>query len=109
MKATDTSGSELNYSIKSDIFHVDAKSGSVYLIAWLEPSADKRQRYEYVEILVSDESNNNKLSIRNRIVILNVNSQPPEFVAPANTYFELLEVFRQKISNLIENFLINLT
>lgn len=91
VKATDTSeSSQLSYAISSDLFHIDEKTGSVFLIAWLEPSIDKLQRYEYVEITVTD-SHNNKLSIRNRIVVLNVNNQAPELITPTSTYFELLE------------------
>lgn len=98
VKATDTSGSgQLTYAITSKIFLIDEKSGSVYLVAWLEPSPEKLQRYEYVEIMVTD-GHGNKLSIRNRIVILNINSQPPEFIAPTNTYFELLEVLKRLLN-----------
>ena len=92
MRATDTSGSELSYGINSGLFAVDNRTGGVYLLTWLAPTETSLQRYEHVEITVTDAHGRNKLSIRNRILVLNANTQPPRLLAPTNTYFELLEV-----------------
>lgn len=92
IRATDTSGNQLYYKIssESDIFSVDEKSGNVYLIKWLKPNQENLQRFEHVEITVTD--GRNKLSIRNRIIILNANVHQPEFINPQVTFFEIFEV-----------------
>lgn len=80
---------------------MDEATGGVYLVAWLEPSQTGHQRYEFIDLAVSN-GGAPKVFIRNRILIRNANTQAPDFIE-CPTFLEIVEVRCSKKINSIHS------
>ena len=78
MQAVDLNNSPITYSLTTPNLMIESLTGRIYLISKFQPNYLKIQTEQFIEIRATNGFKN--ISMTNKIIILNSNDKPPEFM-----------------------------
>lgn len=91
--AVDTNSQPITYSIVSDYFTVNAQTGQIFLVAYLDTEPDIPT--DFMDLKIKASTLKYSYQILNRIKIADVNDRAPELMSEKRT-FEIIEVESQQ-------------